>query len=67
MAIAQILKATTEAKDGMRPYQPVTYVILNTRPPRCRKNQRGHTAGDERCGGNKVFVISYLYRVRCKD
>jgi hypothetical protein len=60
MAIAQILKATTEVKDGTWPNWPVTYVRLNARPPRC-------AADVKRCGGSKVFVIFYPYRVRCRD
>ena len=35
MATAQILKVTTEAKDGTVPYRPVTDITLNARPPRC--------------------------------
>ena len=38
MAIAQILKVTTEVKDGTRPSRPVVKIKLNACPPR---NQRG--------------------------
>ncbi len=74
MAIAQILKVTTEVKDGTRPNRPVSYVTLKARPPRCRRNQHGYAADIERYGGSKarrsgskVFVISDPYRVRCRD
>jgi hypothetical protein len=48
MAIAQILKATTEVKDGTRPYLPaylvLTHITLNACAPRCRQNQCGYAA-----------------------
>ena len=66
-AIARILKVTTEVKDGTRSYRPVTNVALNASPNRCRQNQHSYAADVERCGGSKVFVISYLYRFRCRD
>jgi hypothetical protein len=53
MAIAQILKATTEVKDGTRPYEPFT-TTLNARPLRCRQCQNSYAEGVERCGGSKV-------------
>ncbi|KAH9031251.1 ankyrin repeat-containing domain protein [Lactarius hengduanensis] len=46
--VAQILiehGADAEAKDGTLRYRPVTHIILNTRPPRCRQNQHGYAAG----------------------
>ena len=44
MAIAQILKVTTEVKDGTLPYRLVTKIELNARTPRCRQNQYGYEA-----------------------
>ena len=64
MAIAQILKATTEVKDGMQPCQPFTTTtqrltltplrcLLNARPLRCRQSQGSHAESVERCRGGK--------------
>ena len=47
MAIAQILKVTTEVKDGTRSYRPVTNITLNARPLRCRQNQHSYAADVE--------------------
>ena len=67
MAIAQILKAATEIKDGTRPCRPFI-TTLNVHPLRCRRSQGGHAEGVERCRGSKVrrgrskvFVISRLW------
>ena len=38
MVMAQVLKATTEIKDGTRRYRPITNVTLTVRPSRRRKN-----------------------------
>jgi hypothetical protein len=46
MAIAQILKATTEVKDGTRPHEPFT-TILNVRPLRCRQSEDSYAEGVE--------------------
>ena len=67
MVIAQILKFSTEVKDGTRPYRPVTNITLNNRPPRCRQNRCGYTAvvalyyrgSQAQCGRTKESVIFY--------
>ncbi len=55
MVTAQILKVTTEVKDGTRPYRPVTNITLKARPPRFRQNQHGYATDVERYGGSKVW------------
>ena len=54
MVTTQILKVTTEVKDGTWPYRPVTNVTLNARPPRCQQNQHGSAADVRRYGGSKA-------------
>ena len=58
MAIAQILKVTTEVKDqvkdGTQPYRLVTNITLTACLPRCRQKQRGYPADVERYGGSKA-------------
>jgi hypothetical protein len=51
MAIAQILKATTEVKDGTRSHRPVTSTTLSAYTLRCRQSQHSCAAGIERCPG----------------
>ena len=53
MAIIQILKATTEIKDGTQPCRPFI-ATLNVRPLRCRQSQGSYAKGVERCRGSKV-------------
>jgi hypothetical protein len=71
MAIAQILKSTTEVK-GTRSNRPVTHITLYTRRLLGRQNQHGYAADVNdveevmRDVEDVVFVISYLDRVRCR-
>ena len=53
MAIAQILKATTEIKDGTQPCRHFI-TTLNVHPLRCRQSQGSYAEGVERCRGSKV-------------
>ena len=53
MAIAQILKATTEVKDGTRPCRPFT-TTLNVCPLRCRQSRGSYAEGVERCRGRQA-------------
>ena len=59
MAIAQILKVTTEVKDGTYPCRPFT-TALKIHPLRCRQSQGGYAEGVGRCRRSKVFVTPYL-------
>jgi hypothetical protein len=67
MAIAQILKATSEVKDQLKDGKlpsPVANISLNAHPPRCRQNQQGYASDVKGCGGSKVYVVPYPYRLR---
>jgi hypothetical protein len=47
MAIAQVLKATSEIKEGTQPHCPVTNSTLNHRPLRYRESPRGYETDGE--------------------
>ena len=63
MATAQVMKATSEIKDGAHPSgnQPGAYVtlMLNPCPSRYQENQLGYSEQHKR---DKVFVIRYFHR-----
>ena len=50
MMMAQVLKATTEIKDGTRRYRLIVNIALQVRPSRCRKKQPCCAADIERYG-----------------
>ena len=74
MVMAQVLKVTTEVKDGTWRDRLVANITLNARSSRCRKNQpccasdvEKYGRSKARYGRSKVFVISYPYHLRWRD
>jgi hypothetical protein len=51
MLMAQVLKVTTEVKDGARRYRLITNITFKVRSSRCRKKQSSCAADVKRYGG----------------
>ena len=54
MVMAQVLKATTEIKDGTRRYRLTINITLKVRPSRCQKNKPCRAADIERYGASQA-------------